>query len=183
MRFGPHEIRVEAISLAFLDRDEALKQLKQHLLRVQQQMKSQADKHRREVKFSVGDWVYLKLKPHRQQSVTRRVYPKLSARFFGPYQIIAQIDSVAYRLQLPDSSKIHLVFHVSLLKKAIGVRPSSSELPPELELDSSSEVYPDRVLSTRIVQKHGESVSQWLIQWHSKSIEEATWEDEFVIKA
>jgi transposase InsO family protein len=35
--------------------------VKQHLLRAQDRMKRQADKHKSERTFSVGDWVYLKL--------------------------------------------------------------------------------------------------------------------------
>ncbi|MCI23088.1 hypothetical protein A2U01_0044266, partial [Trifolium medium] len=43
------------------DRDEALRQLKQNLLKAQEQMKLHGDKQRKEVKFEVGDWVFLKL--------------------------------------------------------------------------------------------------------------------------
>ena len=42
-------------------RDEALRQLKLHLLKAQEQMKCAANAHRRDVKFAIGDWVYLKL--------------------------------------------------------------------------------------------------------------------------
>ncbi|XP_065866404.1 uncharacterized protein [Euphorbia lathyris] len=146
-------------------------------------MKTRADKHRRDVQFSMGDWVYIKLKPHRQQSVARRVYPKLSARFYGPYPVTARIGSVAYRLQLSDTSRIHPVFRVSLLKKAIGAHSASTDLPQELAIDPSDTLTPAKVLATRTTQKHGDSVSQWLIQWQSKGVEDATWEDEFVIKS
>ncbi|KAG9452941.1 hypothetical protein H6P81_005845 [Aristolochia fimbriata] len=52
-----------------LHRDEVLVVLKQNLTKAQGQMKSLADKHRREAPFQVGDWVYAKLKPYRQNSV------------------------------------------------------------------------------------------------------------------
>lgn len=38
--------------------------VRQHLLRAQERMKRQADKHRSEKQFSEGDWVYLKLQPY-----------------------------------------------------------------------------------------------------------------------
>ncbi|GJY41829.1 ty3-gypsy retrotransposon protein [Tanacetum coccineum] len=50
------------------ERDCILKELKEHLLRAQERMKKQADKHRTDVEFEVGDWVYIKLQPYRQHS-------------------------------------------------------------------------------------------------------------------
>ena len=90
-QFILREVRVEAVSLELQDRDEALKQLRAHLLRAQSRMKSQADKKRREVEFQVGDLVYAKLRPYRQISVASRINQKLSARFFGPFEILDRI--------------------------------------------------------------------------------------------
>lgn len=87
--------------------------VRQHLIRAQQHMKRQADKSRSERQFKVGDWVFLKLQPYTQSSLSNRSHQKLSFKFFSPYRITAQIGAVAYRLALPDTSAIHLVFHVS----------------------------------------------------------------------
>ena len=41
-------------------------------------------------------------------------------RYIGPYEIIARVGTVAYRLDLPpELSKVHNVFHVSMLRKYI----------------------------------------------------------------
>lgn len=46
-------------------------------------------------------------------------------------------------------SNIHSVFHVSLLKKAIGDYQVQAELPKELEIPPNKDVYPEKVLGSR----------------------------------
>lgn len=46
---------------------------------------------------------------------------KLSPHYIGPYKIVDRIGKVAYKVELPaELSNVHLVFHVSMLKKSIG---------------------------------------------------------------
>jgi hypothetical protein len=74
--------------------------LKRHLLRAQSRMKKQADKNRSERSFQVGDFLYLKLQPYVQTSVSDRSNHMLSFKFFGPYEVLEKIGSVAYRLKI-----------------------------------------------------------------------------------
>lgn len=64
VQFLEGEIRVEAVAQELRDMDEALKQLEYNLLKAQEQMKRYTDKKRKDVHFSEGDWVFLKLRPY-----------------------------------------------------------------------------------------------------------------------
>ena len=90
--------------------------------------------------------VYLKLQPYRQQSVVVRRSLTLASKYYGPFPVIAQVGEVAYRLELPQGSRIHPVFHISMLKKKIGC---SQEVMPALPLvgtDTQIQIAPEMVL-------------------------------------
>ncbi|MCI19418.1 hypothetical protein A2U01_0040574, partial [Trifolium medium] len=164
-------------ALELSERDEALNQLKLHLKKAQEQMVVYANKKRRDLSFAIGEWVFLKLRPHRQQTVVRRINQKLAARFYGPFKVLAKVGEVAYKLQLPDTSRIHPVFHVSLLKKAVGDYHNQGELPKDLDATDDIEVYPEVVMGARVTMKEGVTVQQSLIKWKDRSLEDVTWED------
>ena len=55
---------------------------------------------------------------------------KLSPKYYGPYKVLQNIGSMDYKLELPASSWVHPVFHVSYLKKVIGDKlPVQTMLP------------------------------------------------------
>jgi hypothetical protein len=65
--------------------------------------------------------VYLKVSSIRGMK-RFKVKGKLSPRFIGPFRIFRQVGEMAYQLELPDHlSDVHDVFHVSQLKKCLGV--------------------------------------------------------------
>lgn len=97
-------------------RAEHLQLLKQRLEEAQNRMKLFEDKHRTAQQFTVGDQVLFRLQPYTQSSVANRPFPKLAYKFFGPYTVLERIGAVAYRLNLPEESRVHLVFHISQLK-------------------------------------------------------------------
>lgn len=104
--------------------------LKHHLTRAQTRMKSQADKHKSDRAFQVGDWVWLKLQAYMQQTLQHRSNQKLAPKNYGPFQILAKIGKVAYKLCLPEDAQIHDSFHVSQLKRFYGTLPTAAHIPP-----------------------------------------------------
>ena len=115
----------------------------------QARMKQQSDLHKIERIFNVGDWVYLRLQPYKQQSIAYRSSNKLSPRFFGPYKILERIGEVAYRLDLPVESAIHPVFHVSCLKVKLGNHNISIPMLPSINSQGILNLEPVAVLQTR----------------------------------
>ena len=120
-----HDYIQGSSDIAYVDelltsRDQLVTRLHANLQRAQLRMKNQADTHRKDVPFVVGDWVFVKLQTYLQSSVARRQYNKLSKSYFGPFTIIGRIGLAAYSLEIPDHARIHNVFHVSLSKKYHG---------------------------------------------------------------
>ena len=70
--------------------------------------------------------VYLKVKRFQQQRFSTTITSKLNPKYYGPFPIIAKVGEVAYKLQLLEGVMIHSVFHVSLLKKSMGLTDLTS---------------------------------------------------------
>ena len=83
-RMGDRNSVVGTLDEMLCERHAILDELKFKLLRAQQIMKHNDDKHHREVTFVVGDWVLLKLQPYRQRSLAKKFNEKLAPRFYGP---------------------------------------------------------------------------------------------------
>ena len=65
----------------------------------------------------------------------RRINKKLSARYYGTYKIAAKVGKVTYMLDLPPNSKVHPIFHVSLLKKTSRQHPIEADFPPDVGIE------------------------------------------------
>ncbi|GMI79866.1 hypothetical protein HRI_001655900 [Hibiscus trionum] len=146
-----------------------------HLKRAQDRMKIQAGKRRIECELSIGGWVYLKLQTYRQQSVKHRSCQKLAPKWFGPFFIKARVGKVAYELQLHRYSKVHLVFHVSQLKKHIGGEPHQSELPV-IGSDGGIAKELVKILDRKIRKRGNRAMTEVLVEWTNSFPEDATCE-------
>jgi hypothetical protein len=92
--------------------------IKNNLKPTQDSKKNYVDKGRTYREFKVGDHVFLKVKAKRS-SLKLGNYSKLATRYCGPIEILERIGPVAYMFSLRASMCIHIVFHVSLLKKYV----------------------------------------------------------------
>lgn len=104
---------------------DMLKELEQEVNKARKNLKTTQDKQESYVdlkrtckEFVVGDHAYLKVKP-KTISLKLGKCSKLAPKFYGPFQIQVRIRLVAYELALPISIKVHIVFHVSLLRKYV----------------------------------------------------------------
>ncbi|XP_041011473.1 leucine-rich repeat receptor-like protein kinase PXL1 [Juglans microcarpa x Juglans regia] len=85
-------------------------------------------------------------------------------------------SQVAYRLELPPSSSIHPVFHVSRLKKYVG---SDSQISPMLPLVNSHgnfKVEPEAILDRRMTARDNKPFIELLVKWRGMDEESSTWE-------
>ena len=101
---------------------QVLQLLKDNLVLAQTRMKQQADQHRSERSFDVGDWVFLRL------------------------------GTMAYKLELPVASRLHPVFHVSCLKKVIGNKLPVQTILPKLDEEGKIILELEAVIETRTQQ-------------------------------
>ncbi|PNX93203.1 hypothetical protein L195_g016354 [Trifolium pratense] len=160
-----------------MERDRLIATLKDNLKRAQQIMKNQADKHRRDAQFEVGEQVLVKLQPYRQNSVALRKNQKLGMRYFGPFTIIEKVGKVAYKVQLPVEAKIHPVFHISQLKQFKG-RATDPYIPLPLTTHELGPILqPIAVLQRRDIVRNEHAIQQVLIKWEGLNDTDATWED------
>ena len=102
-------------------------------------MKARYDAKHSYVQYHLSDRVILKLQLHYQFSLSSNTYTKLPPRYCGPFPILAKVGCVAYKLDLPSSSKLHLVFLMSYFKHS---HATSVLIEPTLPILTQSEIHP-----------------------------------------
>ena len=136
-----------------------------------------ANKKRRDGTFKIGDQVLLSTSHIDLASQTSRPSKKLKHRFIGPYEIIQQISPVAFKLNLPETLKIHPVFHTSLLRPykdphGYPFREPTPTPPPAVTKDDDTEFEVERILDHR-TRRHK---TEYLVKWKGYPDYDATWE-------
>jgi hypothetical protein len=138
--------------------------------------KSYADNRRRPREFEEGDHVYLKVSPLRGMR-RFKVKGKLPPCFIGSFVVFRRVGGMAYQLELPDNlSNVHIVFHVSQLKKCL--RVPEEQLPMEelsVQGDLTYTEYPIKILDTLTRVTRNKVIKMCKVQWSDHREDEVTW--------
>ena len=153
-----------------------MKIAKDSLMEAQDRQAKYANQHRRHQEFKEGDQVLLSMHNINNPVDRNRLTKKLTNRFAGPYTIIKAISTTAYKLDLPNTMKIHPVFHISLLKP---YRSSPNDFerptpPPAIIIPEADyeEFEVETILDKRILRNR----PQYLVKWLGYPLHDAIWE-------
>ncbi|GKB49849.1 putative reverse transcriptase domain-containing protein, partial [Tanacetum coccineum] len=162
---------------------EKISQIKDRLKAACDHQKSYADKRRKPLEFSVGDYVLLKVSPWK--GVVRfGKKGKLAPRFVRPFEIIKKVGLMAYRLELPgELNGVHDTFHVSNLKKCLA-DPTLQVPLDEIRFDAKLNFVeePVEILKRKFKKLKRSRIAIVKVWWNSKRGPEFTWECEDQMK-
>ncbi|XP_070013616.1 uncharacterized protein [Nicotiana sylvestris] len=156
---------------------EKVQLIRERLKTAQSRQKSYSGKRHRDLKFMVGDKVFLKISP--MKGVMRfGKKEKLSPRFIGPYEIINNKGNVAYKLALPvELFSVHPVFHVSMLRKYIHDE-SHIILADTITIKEglTYEEVPIEILDRQVRKLRTKDLASVKVLWSNHDSKEATWD-------
>ncbi|KAJ9506024.1 hypothetical protein QJQ45_002500 [Haematococcus lacustris] len=133
-----------------------------------------SNKARRDVEYKVGQKVLLSTKNLKLRPGKAR---KLIPRYVGPFEILLLVCAVAVKLDLPASmSRLHPVFHVSLIKPYTGTDVGFMP-PPVTWMDKTPVYYVERLLDHKGVKDN--KASFFLVQWEGYDSAHSNWEPRF----
>nr|GEU61230.1 putative reverse transcriptase domain-containing protein [Tanacetum cinerariifolium] len=115
---------------------EKIFQIKSRIQAASDRQKSYADVRRKPLEFQVGDKVMLKVSPWKRV-IRFGKRGKLNPGYIRPFKILAEVGTVAYRLEIPEQlSRVHSTFHISKLKKCMADEPLAIPLD-EIQVDDN----------------------------------------------
>ncbi|KAK6122224.1 hypothetical protein DH2020_044033 [Rehmannia glutinosa] len=158
---------------------EKVKLIKERICTAQSRQKSYADKRIKDLEFEVGDEVFLETLTTERIDQSRKKR-KTETKIYGPFEILAPVGDLAYRLALPPQlAYVHNVFHVSMLRKYV-YDPSHiiNYLGLEINRDLSYEEIPIAVLDHKTHILRNKDINLVKVQWSRHGQQETTWERE-----
>ncbi|QRV94487.1 Retrotransposable element Tf2 protein [Ceratobasidium sp. AG-Ba] len=129
--------------------------------------------------FVVGDKVWLLS----LNITSQRLNKKLDHKRYGPFTVAKHISSHAYRLELPDTMKIHDVFPVTLLSPVVKDTVFNRSFVPPLSVITSEGEETLKLTNSLIGRSQtangttgldGKAVVRWMTNWHNPAIDPNT---------
>jgi len=153
------------------------KRARDALVEAKANQEKNANKSHCDVQFQIDDQVLLSSAHINLTSQAKHPSKKLQHQFIGPYHIIQKVSPVAYKLELPDTLKIHPIFHVSILcpyksPESIKHRPSPTPPPDPVSINDADKFEVDRILNHHKCHNHQE----YLVKWVGYPNYDASWE-------
>ena len=127
--------------------------------------------------FEKDDLVFLRVSEHSKTLSTGPV-PKLSPTYCGPFRVLKPVGNVAYKLELPEQSKVHPVFHVSCLRKRLhdGDNVVDTGVLVEYTKPPVEPHEPERILDHHELRTCNHICKQVLVKWKDRPDKGSTWE-------
>ncbi|GJS19923.1 putative reverse transcriptase domain-containing protein [Tanacetum coccineum] len=158
---------------------EKIVQIKSRIQAAHDRQKSYADVRRKPLMFQVGDKVMLKVSPWKGM-IRFAKRGNLNPRYIGPFRIIAKVETVSYRLELPEQlSRVHSTFHVSKLKKCMADESLAIPLD-EIQVDDKLHFIeePVEIIDREVKRLKKSCISIMKAHWNCRRGPEFTWERE-----
>jgi hypothetical protein len=140
------------------------------------------DNRHEPININEGDIVYLRL--HKGYELPGKPKKKWSPTRAGPYRVLERINPLAFKLDLPTSSRIHPVVSAAhLWKPTQGPDPFDRLTPPPppiaLEGENSAEHYEiERIISYRVKiykKKNRNPRVEFLVRWKGYTAKDDQW--------
>ncbi|GKE00901.1 putative reverse transcriptase domain-containing protein [Tanacetum coccineum] len=165
------------------DTTKKISQIKDRIKVARDHQKSYADKRRKPIEFSVGDYVLLNVSPWK--GVVRfGKKGKLTPRFVGPFEVIEKGGPMAYRLDLPEELYgVYDTLHVSNLKKCLAdptLQVPLDDIRVDAKLNFVEE--PMEILEREFKKLKWSRITIVKVRRNSKRRPEFTWEREDQMK-
>lgn len=168
------ESHVEAASDFAKFMSETLQHAMQQIKTAQTKQADMANKHRSsDPAYNLGDLVMLSSNNLSLSNLGTSGARKLGPKWIGPFKIIQVLSPVTYKLDLPDSWRIHSVFHSSILKPFHSPTFTSQHVRPQPVLVAGEQEWEvEDILAHRTKNRK----RQYLVKWKGFPVHESTWE-------